>query len=213
MLVALLSVALAGCWNPFAPPDEGDPPEETEVQYKVRTTPANVIYNLNTSYKYTNLEEYLACLADNFEFILNPDDVADPDTDLPESWGKTDEEDIHERIFGLGDTTGVDGIDLTLTNVSSQWNQGADPIDPSDDTWEFLETTDLRVTIGEWTFLANADQKYTFQIDPNETGPEGEDLWEIVIWEDLKEEAAMGGRAPGENTERSSVGRIKAMYR
>jgi hypothetical protein len=211
MLVAVVSIALAGCWNPFAPPPGDDPPE-TKVQYKVRTSPENVIYNLGSAYKDTNLDEYLACLADNFEFILNPDDVNNPDNDLPESWGKTEEENIHARMFGEGDTTGVDNIDLTLTYQNSQWYQGEDPVDPSDDTWEFLEGTDLRVTIGEWTFLANADQRFTFQIDPNEVGQNGEDLWEIVVWRDEQEQPYRHDQL-GDNTELSSVGRIKAMYR
>jgi hypothetical protein len=208
VLVGIVCLAVAGCWNPFAPPGGGDPPP-SQVQYKLRTTPENVVYNLNSAYKDMNLEEYLACLAENFEFVLNPNDVNDPMNDLPESWGKTEEEAIHARMFA--DTTNVGNIDLTLTNVSSQWDQGADPVDPSDDTWIHVDTTDLRVTIGEWTYLANADQEFVFQIDPNETGPSGQTLWEIVIWTDLLPQP---GRAiHDENTQRLSVGRIKALFR
>jgi len=211
LLVGLVCLLVAGCWNPFAPPGGGDPPP-TQVQYKVRTSPDNVVYNLNTAYKYMNLDEYLACLAEDFEFVLNPDDVEDPGSDLPERWGKTEESSIHERMFGQGDTTGVDNIDLTLTNVSSQWDLGEDPNDPSDDTWIHVDETDLRVTIEDWILLANADQEFVFQLDPDETGPEGQDLWEIVLWSDLEEPDTPRGERD-ESVERVSFGRLKAMFR
>ena len=213
LAVAALVVVTAGCWNPFAPSGGGDddtPP--VTVSYKERTSPANVVYNLNTAYADMNAREYLDCLAENFEFHLNPEDVNDPTNDppLPEYWGKDEETRIHEAMFGEG--SNVERITLTLTNLGEDYNPGADPVDPMDDRWTRVEGTDLRVTIpGDLTFLANADQEFIFQIDPNETGPSGERLYEIVRWEDKQR----SGRMPvdEEAGELVSFGLIKALYR
>ncbi len=209
-LTVIVVASVVGCWNPFAPESGGDTPP-SKVQYKVRTTPDNVIYNLNTAYKWMNATEYLACLADNFEFVLNPDDVNDPENPLPETWGKQEERDIHEKMFS--DTTDVDHVSLTLTNISIDFDQGEDPYSQDDDRYTYLEGTDLRVVIGDWTLVANADQEFVFQIDPNETGPDGETLWEIVEWYDIKPpEARLVSDGDGQVVP-TTFGRLKAMYR
>jgi hypothetical protein len=171
-------------------------------KYRLRTSPNNVLYNLNLAYVEMDAERYLDCLAQDFEFILNPDDVNNPENPLPEYWGKQEERDIHERMFS--DTTNVDRIDLTLTNISTNYDQGADPGDPNDDRFTYMEGTDLRVHIGDWTFLMLQDQQFVFMIDPDETGPNGEVLWEIVEWRDLR---------PPDRVEDCSWGRIKSMFR
>jgi len=195
-LLLAVAVASSGCFRTSSGPSD----VEEEHAYPRRTSPAKALEKLVEAYEAMDAEAYLDCLAEEFEFILNPDDVADPMNDLPESWGKPEERTIHEAMFS--DTLDVTNVDLTLTNVSSQWSQGEDPVDPGDDTWEFIEQTDLRVRMGEWIFLASADQLFTFQIDPNETGPEGQDLWEIAVWEDMGEQ----GR------EESTWGGIKALF-
>jgi hypothetical protein len=210
-LAAIVGVPVVGCWNPFAPEGGGDTPPVV-VQYKPRTSPANVVYNLNTAYKWMNADEYLACLAEDFVFTLNPDDVNDPENPLPETWGKQEERDIHERMFA--DTTNVDRISLTLTNISIDFDQGEDPYSQDDDRYTHVEGTDLRVVVGDWTFLANADQEFVFQIDPDETGQDGEILWEIVEWTDKKMPTLkVGSDGVGEAVQPLSFGRFKAMYR
>lgn len=212
VLAAVAGSTVIGCWNPFAPEGGGDRPP-VKVQYMPRTSPANVIYNLNTAYKYMNADEYLACLAEDFEFTLNPDDSGNPDNDLPVSWGKQEERDIHKAMFA--DTTNVAHIELTLTNISIDFDQGADPYSQEDDRYTYREGTDLRVNIGEWTFLANANQDFVFQIDPDETGDGGETLWEIVDWFDLVTTPGGKGLADvsTEGAEPISFGRLKAMFR
>jgi hypothetical protein len=206
-----LAIGVSGCWNPFAPPG-GDPPPPTQLFYKVRTSPDNVVHNLNTAYKDKNAQEYLDCLAEDFEFHLNPDDYEDPDNNLPESWGKIVEQDIHEAMFADG--SGVLNVSLTLTNISKQFNPGALPADPSDDTWTYREQTDLFVSVEDppdLIYHANADQEFVFRIDPDETGPEGETLWEIIEWWDLQPPER---RDAGYGTEVAiSVGALKAIYR
>ncbi|MFH1502258.1 MAG: hypothetical protein ABIG03_04350 [Candidatus Eisenbacteria bacterium] len=210
LTVAVLAFAGSGCWNPFAP-DPGDGNPDVDVTYKERTSPDNVVYNLYTAYKDMNAQKYLECLAEEFEFHLNPDDYEDPENELPEYWGKQDERDIHEAMFA--EDSNVERITLTLTNSTKVFSQGENPSDPMDDTWTYRELTDLRVTVpNDLTYLANADQEFVFRIDPNETGPEGETLWEIIFWYDLQESPY---RKPivEDTGDRVSFGHLKAMYR
>ena len=211
-LLGLFGLALGGCWNPFAPPGGGGG-HDTDVQYKVRSSRENVLYNIQTAYVYMNADEYLDCLAEDFIFILNPADVNDPEHNLPPSWDKAEEENIHRNMFG--DESDVESISLTLTNVTISHDPGEDPYDPSDDRWEYQEQTDLRVNVPEEgdikTYLATADQLFIFQIDPYETGPDGETLYEIVEWQDRPEQKRPAEPAGGE--EAITFGRLKAMYR
>lgn len=194
-LAAVVLLTLTGCASKSTGPEDTD----DSPHYKLRTGPANIIYNLNTAYEWMDAEEYLDCFAEDFEFTLNPDDLGNPDNPLPESWGKQEERDIHEAMFS--DATNVGHVDLTLTNVSVDFDAGADPYDTSDDRYTYREGTDLRVTIGELIFLANADQQFVFRVDADETGPNGQTLWEIIEWHDLQ-----CGR------HESSWGAIKSMY-
>ncbi|MFH1501450.1 MAG: hypothetical protein ABIG03_00240 [Candidatus Eisenbacteria bacterium] len=195
---ALLALVLtAGCTgrNSFGP---GDAAEE----YELRTSPANVLAKMTAAYMRMDDDAYLDCLAESFVFHLNPDDVEDPEGQLPEYWGKADERTIHEAMFG--ESTNVTRVTLTLTNVSMTFSQGENPGDPMDDTWTFREQTDLRVTVlNDLTYLANSDQEFVFRMDPDETGPDGETLWEIIDWYDLRDE----------RVEDSTWGSVKSMYR
>ncbi|MBD3348265.1 MAG: hypothetical protein GF400_03585 [Candidatus Eisenbacteria bacterium] len=203
LVCVLLTAALAalpGCFGSSTGPD--DDPEEEGYEYTPRTSPANVIAKLVEAYGRTDAEAYLDCLAEDFVFFLNPDDVT-PGGGLPEQWGKDEEEMIHQAMFS--DTLGVDGVSLTMTNVSATYDAGEDPGDPSDDTWEYLEDPDLRVMTGNLTLLANGQQLFTVAVDPDTTGPGGETLWEIADWSELSE-------AP-DLAESSTWGSIKSLYR
>ena len=210
VLLCAFAVAVAGCWNPFAPDGGGGGPPD-QVQYKVRSSCENVLYNLSTGYIYMNADEYLDCLAEEFVFYLNPDDWGNPQNDLPELWEKQEEEAIHRNMFADG--SDVDGINLTLTNIQIAHDPGEDPEDPSDDRWEYQEGVDLRVrTPPDLTYLATADQLFIFQIDPNEIGPDDETLYEVIEWHDLQPTCARPV-PPGPGEELISFGRLKAMYR
>ena len=49
-------------------------------------------------------------------------------------------------------------------------------------------------------------QQFIFQLDPDEVGPSGEDLWEVVNWWDVE-------RFEVSPAESSSWGAIKALYK
>ena len=86
----------------------------------------------------------------------------------------------------------VERIRLTLTTVHTEFDPGVSP-DTSDDTWQYRVGVDLQVIVDSDEYdeplilLANADQDFEFAVDPDETGPEGEDLWEIASWHDLED--------------------------
>ncbi len=198
-LAALLVTALglSGCSNSGC-----TCPDEVEVTYKLRTSPEDVLYNLKTAYVYMNLDEYLDCLAEEFVFHLNPNDY--DESEMPESWGKQDEEDIHENMFASD--SDVERIALILTDGQKDYDTGPNPVDPMDDRWHYWEGVDLRVAVaGDLTFCATAEQEFTFRIDPLEVGPEGETLYEIIDWWDLEDLNRPGGSR--------SWGSIKALFR
>jgi hypothetical protein len=212
-LLAVVAIAATGCWNPFAPDKGGDGPPVV-VAYKLRTSPVNVIYNMTQAYVYKNPTEYLACLAEDFTFHVSQQDIDDPDNPLPPDWDKPTERTIHEHMFASN--SGVVSIKLNLTYDSDIYDPGEDLTDPMDDRWSYVYGTDLRVSVDDppdLTYFANADQRFVFQIDPDEVGPDGETLWEVVDWFDLQE--SPGGRATtaDDGDQAVSVSRLKSMYR
>jgi hypothetical protein len=206
-LLIVLTLSLAGC-SLFAPPEGGDPPPPSG-SYRERTTPENVIHNLVRSYERMEADEYVDCLADTFTFWLNEDDViADPT--LPWYWDRQTESDIAYAMFGEG--TNILSIQLTLTQFGDAVEIPAqDPQDPS--SWQYVESVLLWVYLSDPPDLrlkAEAPSRFKFSIDPNETGPNGETLWEIAKWEDIDVE---GRPIVDDDYVAVSVSELKAMFR
>ncbi|MBM3307391.1 MAG: hypothetical protein FJY74_03610 [Candidatus Eisenbacteria bacterium] len=196
IMLAAAAAFGGGCANPANSDDQADLPP-------LRTSPAKVLERLQWAYDNMDVEVYLDCLAADFIFLLNPRDVEnDPDLE-PGYWGNAEERVIHEQMFGAeGDH--ADNILLTLTQVGDPL-----PVDPGDGTgthYQYKEAVDLRVYMGAWTYLATAPSLFRLRIDQDETGPQGEQLWEIWRWQDL--EGARSGRGA-----ESSWGSIKALFR
>jgi hypothetical protein len=209
VLAALVVWGLGGCWNPFAP-DKGDGGGGTvDEDYRLRTTPENVLHNMCVAYEHKNADEYLACLAEGFTFHSDPDDVASGAAE--EFYYKDDERTIHENMFS---ETGpenhperaVDSIQLGFTLTSKT----SDEVAPGDTIWTIEEDVDLRVNLfSGTTYLANAPSQYVLQEAP-ETGPNGEKLWEIIDWYDLVQDHGKRGQDPGAET--VTVSELRAMY-
>jgi hypothetical protein len=178
---------------------------DPESVYPVRSSPENVLIKLVNAYERMDVDAYLDCLAEDFLFYLNPDDLtANPE--LPESWDKAEETAIHQNMFGDG--TDVEGIELWLEHDSESHDEG-DPGDPLDDLWTFREDYDIRVHLPpDLTLWAISPSDFVLQVDPDETGYGGMPLWEILEWYDLPYE--WGADGPRED---NSWGRIKALYR
>jgi hypothetical protein len=178
---------------------------DPESFYPTRSSPENVLRKLNLAYVRMDAEAYLDCLAEDFLFYLNPEDVTD-DPSLPEYWAKAEETTIHGNMFGEG--TNVEGIELLFEHDTEDHDPG-DPGDPLDDLWTYREDYDLLVHIPpSLTLHADSPSDFVFRVDPDETGPGGTLLWEILEWHDLQDIWASGP-----DREMGSWGNIKAMWR
>lgn len=219
LLLAALSTALvaAGCSNTSVRPEQVE-----EDVYPARSCPDSVLAKLNRAYVGMDADAYLDCLADSFSFWLLGQDWSNPDDDLPKFWGKPVEEQIHHRMFG--DTTVVDAVHLDMYTETSEFVAGPDTSDPYDDRWVYEQDVELRIFVGEWTFLATADQLFTFAREPGRA----DTLWWITEWHEVEPwvvsvgggvHTAQDGAAPGDvpfprgdRVEDSSWGSIKALW-
>jgi len=205
-VVSCAAVLVGGCSTPSSGPDIPAGPE-----FRDRTSPEKVLYNLELAYEEMDLDEYLDCLSEDFEFFPNEDDVNDPELDIPAVWWKVDEAAMHENMFA--DSSDVESITLTLTTVSIEYDYGI-PEDPLDDTCVCMVEVDLRVDLyGNTTFLVTAPSEFRMRIDIDQPNPipDPDDAlwWEICYWYDLgdSQRGTVAGR-----TEERTWGRVKAMY-
>ena len=197
-LMVLVGALAGGCWQPTDNGGPDDPPE-----WELRDTPQHVLDNLVKAYKNKDAVHYLDCLAEDFIFFVNPDELAGHPELEPGSWGKAEERGIHEQMFGTeGDH--ADRIELTLSQIG-------DPIQvepfPGGILWQYRQAVDLRITIAAMTYLASAPSLFEFRIDEDEVGPNGETLWEIISWYDLAPSQRGGSR------QSRTWSSIKALFR
>jgi hypothetical protein len=202
--VSCAAILVGGCSTAGPGPDIPAGPE-----FRDRTSPENVVYNMELAYEEMDLEEYLDCLSEDFEFFPTEDDVNDPNQGIPPVWWKTDEAALHENMFA-GDSD-VESISLTLTIASIEYDQGI-PDDPLDNTCVCVVDVDLRIDlIGGNGFLATSPSEFRMRIDIDQPNPvpDPNDVlwWEICHWYDL------GSPGRGDASEQSSWGGIKAMFR
>ena len=174
-----------------------------------RTSPAEVIDQLEAAYNAMDVGDYLDCLSENFVFYPCEMDVQNPDLDIPSEWYRSMEQIIHFNMFDAASS--VTSVQLTLTNTYVFWDE-QDPEDPLDDIYSHPEDVDLWVNLndGYVSYLADAPQHYLLRVDPDEVGPYGELMWEIYEWYDLDGEGRGGGSDGREN---DTWGGIKAMFR
>jgi hypothetical protein len=208
MLLAVLALTTAGCWNPFAP-DPGKPKPIQPAEFRDRTSPENVLHNLRTAYVWKNADEYLDCLSEDFIFYPTDEDVQNPDLEIPPEWYKPNERSMHENMFAQG--SNVESISLTLTEMSTDYIEGI-PDDPTDDIYIYTESVDLRVNLyGGLTYLANAPSQYWFRVDQDQQGENGEIWWEIYLWYD---DPVLGrdGSSGDPDVEYMSLSEIKSLY-
>ncbi len=174
-----------------------------------RTSPAEVIDQLEAAYVAMDTLNYLDCLSGDFTFYPCEDDVHNPELDIPPEWYKPDERTMHENMFG--EDGYVESISLELTNTEVVHDTGADPEDPLDDIYVHTEDVDLWVnTYGGMSYVVTAPSEFFLCVDPCETGPYGETMWEICTWYDLSDP---GRGNVDDGREYTSWGGIKALYR
>lgn len=85
---------------------------QPDTGFQEMKNPREVIFNLQKAYNERNLEQYLACLATDFQCLSENS-----------QWNKYDEQFIHQNMFQ--DHTKVKKINLILTEVGSATTQAA----------------------------------------------------------------------------------------
>jgi len=105
-------------WPPWVPPDSA----------------WKVVENLEYAYNTMDLDLYMSCFRDDFEFHLL--ECGWPPPPPPEPWGYSTEEAIHDSMFGY-----VNDIDLTFSG-SAEWLWSGDSTGQS---WELQRMFDLKV--------------------------------------------------------------------
>ena len=178
-------------------------PLNRSSRYPLRDSPANALEKLRQSYELMDPVAYLDCLAEDFIFYVNPEDQAN-NPNLPPEWYKMDEASMHYNMFATG--TSIEYITLSLDQVGNPIElPSPDPGQPSE--WEYHENYDLTLHYFDGlTIISSAGAVFLLHVDPFESGPNGEDLWEVVNWWDVE-------RFEVSPAESSSWGAIKALFR
>ena len=175
----LVAVLTAGCV--FSASSGGDDAEDG-ADYPARTHPDSTLAKLVRAYRDMDAEAYLDCLSDSLVFHLN-EDLLGVDPELPETWGRAAETALHEYMFS--DTSDVESIELTLTQFGDPEEIPAQR-HPDSSMYRYRKNVNLWVHMSGWlTYWANCGGEFVLQIDPDETGPWGEPLWEVVEWHDV----------------------------
>jgi len=166
------AVIVSGCWNPFSPSTDPVPPT---VQYHVPVDSAyKALENLQYAYVSRDIDHYLDCFRDDFEFHLQEIDWDDYDGDgvIDEYWGLDMEEEFHIKMFD-----NVFSIDLTLSGTQqSPWTG-----DSTGQALQLSRTFDLKVYTNEahsQGFMASGSALFICRVDSS-TGE-----WYIWQWWD-----------------------------
>lgn len=159
--VSAALLAAQGCWNPFG----GDPGETSPVQYYEFCDSAwKVIANLQYAYISKDIDLYMSCFRNDFEFHLLETDWADYDGDgeTDTFWGLDLEEQFTDFMFDS-----VDQISLTLNGeLDYMWSGGG-----GDSTYrEMPRQFDLKVYFGSEGGGYQATGTARFVCRPDSTG-------------------------------------------
>ncbi|HYW68614.1 MAG TPA: hypothetical protein VE960_03345, partial [bacterium] len=140
-----------------------------------RTSPAEVIEQLEAAYNAMNVIDYMDCLSEDFVFYPDERDVQDPELDIPPEWYRSMEHIIHTNMF---DPSGaVSSVQLTLMTADVFWDV-QDPEDPLDDIYSHTEDVDLWVYTYGLTYVATGQSMFLLRVARDEQGPYGEPMWE-----------------------------------
>ena len=178
LILTIMSLALAGSACLFSPPP-GDPPDKSDYHSPV-DTPAKLLDNFLLSYQTKNIDAYMDCLHDEFEFELLEVDWDDytGDGNIDHSWGRDIEENMAGRMFA---SNRAEVVDLSLEgNTEFPWHG-----DPDGETILLQRSFKLKVyfidELGEMDG-SEALGSAVFLVKPNEDGD-----YQIWRWTDLSQ--------------------------
>jgi hypothetical protein len=192
----LSALLLAGCSDSAGPSVSG---------YHDATSPDEVLSNFGRAYNEQNVDEYVACLSEDFKFHFAESDLQDPNFDLPPWFYRADEQQVHENMFS--DESNVAFTDLTLTPTSVETIPGVDAGRRTDDVVVIEAETELRVgLVGDVTLLVDGPQEFRFRVAAGDGRGDGRSQWKLFEWHELDE------RSPDPTSEYASWGLIKALY-
>ncbi len=176
--LAVTAIILGGTACLFSPESGGTSGESG--YYTPADSAWKVLHNFQLAYQTQNIDAYMNCLHEEFEFILLEVDWDDYDGDgiVDESWGRDIEEQFTTNMFNSPD---AETIELNLTgNTESVWYG-----DPSGETLQLVRSFDLQV------YYINAQGQpdgfraqgeAIFLCKPNADGE-----YQIWQWQDLSE--------------------------
>ncbi|MCD4708019.1 MAG: hypothetical protein K8S62_09810 [Candidatus Sabulitectum sp.] len=176
LLLAISALVLAGSACLFSPSDKGTGGSD---YYSPVDTPQKLLDNFKLAYTTKNLNAYMECLHEEFEFMLLEIDWEDytGNGEIDQSWGRDIEESMTENMFN---STDAEIIELTLDgDTESVWYG-----DSTNATLQLVRSFDLKVYYwdGDEQKGYHAVGLAVFLCKPNEDGD-----YQIWRWEDLSE--------------------------
>lgn len=178
LLMMVVTLVLAGSACLFAP-DDGGTGGSSEYHSPV-DTPQKLLDNFQLAYQTKNIDHYMECLHEEFEFMLLETDWDDYTGDGvdDESWGRDTEEEYTGNMFASSE---AEVVDLTLTgNIETEWYGDSTGV-----TLHLVRSFDLKVYF--INPLGNQDGYHAvgdavFLCKPNADGD-----YQIWRWEDQSE--------------------------
>ncbi len=178
LFTGIVTLALVGSACLFSPDSGGEGPSSD--YYSPVDTPEKLLSNFKLAYQTKNLDAYMDCLHDEFEFMLLEVDWDDYTGNgvIDESWGRDIEEDMTANMFSSDQ---AEIIELTLDgNTQTVWYG-----DSTGTTLQLVRSFDLKVyyynpdgTVSGFHALGDA----VFLCKPNADGD-----YQIWRWEDQSE--------------------------
>jgi len=179
----LAAMILSGCGDSNNP---AKPPPAAPVAYMMRSTPQNVLHNLEIAYSHMDSSEYKG-LYDS-SYVGTSQDLNDPPGTMPLSFTYSDEV---GHVAALRRSPTISSVSLELGQTSS-WNR-LESSDPSHPEWAAIQIAgtsfDIQVTDGYNTVQASGSHEF-FEFLFKPSAPEylspTDTLWQIVRWTETR---------------------------
>lgn len=197
-LIVLVMVLATGC------SDDG-PTSPFPYTATQATSPVDVVHLLNSALETRNVLQYDSLLTRDYTFVFNPEDAADDTLGIPPSWGYSDEMQAMRDLFRSDD----------VEEIKAQWE--LNPMEESEVPGAdgmivifniFIEVT-TRLPSGEPLFLQAMGTSRLHLKQQPWTDPNGENVWQMVQWDDLTLRPSPNLAA----TRTTTWGQIKAGFR